>query len=363
MKPMNTLRALVVFSLTLTSLVFSQTPPQVEFDLRLPNYDVIYLSDLVDIRNLRLAENIPDMSIEMRTVPPGQSVMVYMRLKAAIQLRGESSPDVLVVGQTNDFSLDGVRRLSSKDLSATGARGISVTTTQRASEALRTKLEDYIKRFPTAPVGQYFFELEVYHAVNRTLKLGEVRKIISVRNASEGEVNVTLISPEPGANVPTPFPTFTWTSEKPEVVLFVYEKLPIHRSAEEAVTGVPYLQRELTGVSTFSYPADAARRLENAKSYYWFVETKVLTSRGDLTRRSEIRLFRVHAGGASPLARLFNSLPGSAGSTLGQLMQMGWNQSGGITLDGRPVTQEELGPLFQQLVKDNVEVKVSVDEQ
>ncbi len=363
MKPMNILRALVVFSLVLTSIALSQTPPvTVEFDLRLPSYDVIYLSDLVDIRNVRIAENIPDMSIEMRTVPAGQNIMVYMRLKAAIQLRGESQPEILVVGQTNDFALDGVRRLSSKDLSASGARGISVTTTQRASEALRTKLEDYIKRFPTAPAGQYFFELEVYSAANRSVKLGEVRKIINVRNASEGEVNVTLISPEAGAVVPTPFPTFTWTSEKPEVVLYVYEKLPIHRSPEEATQGIPYLKRELSGVSTFTYPADAARRLENGKSYYWFVETKVLTSRGDLTRRSEIRLFRVLAGGQSPLARLFAALPGNAGQTLGQVIADGWQLAGPMTVDGRPLTQEELAALLQKLISDNADVNVSIED-
>jgi hypothetical protein len=175
-------------------------------------------------------------------------------------------------------------------------------------------------------------------------------------------VVVTLVSPEHGSSVPTPFPTFTWTSQKPKVTLYVYEKLPVHRSAEEAVTGIPYLKLELNGISTFTYPADAARRLEVGKTYLWFVETEVVTTRGNLSRRSEVRLFRVQAGGGdNALTRLLSTLPGDVAGQLQQLIQDGWIPSG-VTLDGRPLNQGELTALFQQLARNNTEVNFRVED-
>lgn len=333
----------------------------VEFDLRLPSYDVIYLSDLVDIRNVRLAENIPDMSIEMRTNPPGQTISVFLRFRAAIQLREDPSPEDLVRAQTLPFDLVGSRRLSSRDLT-TGSVDIRTRTDYKLPEnsPLRQKLEDYIQRFPTAPVGQYFFEIMAFDA-NTQAKIGEVRRIINVRNASESEVVVTLISPEQGANVPTTFPTFSWSSQKPNVVLSVYEMLPVHRSPEEAVTGIPFLRREVAGAQTFTYPADAERRLEMGKTYIWFVETRVVTTRGDLTRRSEVRLFRIRPGGSdNVLARLLSSLPGDVAAQLNALIQNGWSPSS-VTLDGQTINQGELTALFQRLSRENAEVRFRVE--
>jgi len=365
MKPSKLLKGILLVVAMASSFALAQTP-SVEFDLRLPNYDVIYLSDLVDIRNVRLADNIPDMSIEMYTNPRGQTVRVYLKVRAQIQLRGDSQPETIVRGESNDFDLIGSRRLSSKDLSGAGAQGIKITTSEAdklsKDSPLRKKLEDYIQRFPTAPVGQYFFEIEVYDAAARTQKLGEVRQVITVRNASEAEVVVTLVSPEQGAAVPTPFPTFSWSSEKPEAILFVYEKLGIHRSPEEAVTGIPYLKRELNGLSTFTYPADAERRLEVGKAYYWFLETKVLTSRGDLSRRSEIRLFRVLPGGGSsnPLLLALSTMGGDIATQLANLIQDGWQPSG-ATIDGSPASPGDVNTLLQRLGRENVQVKISIE--
>ncbi len=355
-------RGLLALLLVGSSLAVAQT---VEFDLRLPNYDVIYLSDLIDIRNVALSDNIPDMSIEMSTIPRGQTKRVYLKVRAAIQLRGDSQPERVVEGETNDFDLIGSRRLSSKDLSSGGgAQGIKVRTSYKLPDdsRLRQKLEDYVKRFPTAPVGKYFFEIEVYDAVLRSQRLGAVRKVINVRNSSESEVVITLVSPEQGASVPTPFPTFSWSSEKTEVTLYVFEKLRIHRSADEAVSGIPYLKQRLSGVSTFTYPADALRRLEVGKRYYWYVETSVLTTRGTLSRRSEIRLFRVQPQvGGSQLARFLSTLPGDAAARFAELIQEGWTPTS-LSLDGKPAEQGELIALFQKFIREEIEVNVSIED-
>lgn len=359
MKPLKSLRSLLFLLMATVSFAAAQT---VQFDINLPSYDVIYLSDFVDIRNVKLSSNIPDLSIEMRTTAP-QTIKVWMEFKADIQLRGESR-ELLVKGHTSDFDLNPARpfRLSSKDLAGSGAQGITVFTDQKASQALQDKLTDYVQRFPTAPVGRYFFSVRVYDATNRTQLLGQLEKVINVRNASESEVNITLVSPEQGAIIPTPFPTFSWSSERPQVTLFVYEKLPIYRSPEEAVTGIPFLKRDLQGVSTFTYPADAARRLEFGHTYYWFVETRVLTTRGDLKRRSEIRMFRVleGGGGSNPLLLALNAMGGDLASRLAGLLQNGWEPSG-ATIDGVPATPADVSALLQKLANENIPVKIAIE--
>jgi hypothetical protein len=137
--------------------------------------------------------------------------------------------------------------------------------------------------------------------------------------------------------------------------------LPIHRSPEEAVTGLPYLKRDITGASTFTYPADAERRLEMGKRYLWFVETKVVTTRGDLTRRSDVRTFRVRPEtGSNALARFLSTLPGDVSGQISQLIQDGWVPSG-VTLDGQAINQGELTALFQRLARENTEVSFRVE--
>lgn len=361
MKPLKSLRSLLFLLAATVSFAAAQT---VQFDINLPSYDVIYLSDFLDVRNVKLSSNIPDLSIEMRTTA-SQTIRVWMQFEADIQLRGESR-ELLVKGHTSDFDLDPAmpRRLSSKDLSGAGAQGISVSTDQKASQALQDKLTDYLQRFPTAPVGRYFFRVQVYAAPypSTSSPLGQLEKVINVRNASESEVNITLVSPEQGAVIPTPFPTFSWSSERPQVTLFVYEKLPIYRSPEEAVTGIPFLKRDLQGVSTFTYPADASRRLEFGHTYYWFVETRVLTTRGELKRRSEIRMFRVLEGGgaSNPLLLALNAMGGDLATRLAGLLQNGWEPSG-ATIDGVPATPAEVNALLQKLASENIPLKIAIE--
>jgi hypothetical protein len=361
MKPLNPLRSLFILLMGTFSFAAAQT---VQFTINLPNYDVIYLSDFVDIHNLKLSSNIPDLSVEMRSSSP-TPIMVWMSFEADIQLRGDSR-QLLAKGHTNDFELAGVRRVSSKDFSGAGAQGIRFSTDDKATQALQDKLMDYVQRFPTAPVGQYFFEVKVYAAPypSQAGYLGGLQKIINVRNASESEVNITLVSPEQGASTPSPFPTFSWSSEEPKVTLYVYEKLPIYHSPEEAVTGIPFLKRDLSGVSTFTYPADASRRLEFGHTYYWFVETKVLSTRGNLTKRSEIRMFRVLEGGgntnSNPILLALNAMGGDLAAQLAGLLQNGWVPSG-ATIDGTPATPSDVNALIQRLVTENIEVQIAIE--
>jgi hypothetical protein len=357
MKPSRLLLAFVLM-LAGTSFAVSQG---VQFDINIPNYDVVYVSDLVEVSTGKLKQSLPDMSITLRSTPPRR---IFLRVRIDLQLRDGMRKNI-VDGTSEPFDLNGVMRITARDLAG---RGASINFRERNTtwidedDALAKQIKSHVENFPTLPVGNLYISLAAFDPTNPGTPIGDLRHTISIRNSSESEVVVTLVSPEHGSSVPTPFPTFTWTSQKPKVTLYVYEKLPVHRSAEEAVTGIPYLKLELNGISTFTYPADAARRLEVGKTYLWFVETEVVTTRGNLSRRSEVRLFRVQAGGGdNALTRLLSTLPGDVAGQLQQLIQDGWIPSG-VTLDGRPLNQGELTALFQQLARNNTEVNFRVED-
>lgn len=365
MKSMSAVKGLVVLALALT-LTSTGQGQSVTFDMRFPNYDVLYLSDFVDIRGGALSSDIPEVSF--RIIPASPTPFdIILRVVAFVRLRGDSRRIELVQATSDPFTLSRERSFSSRDLSASSSPDIKFKTLDRTkisaeTQNLRDRLKDYVQRFPTAPVGQYTFQVKAFLAINPSQEIGGIEKTISIRNASENEVGITLVSPEQGAIVPTPFPTFSWSSEKPNVILYVYEKLPIHRSPEEAVTGIPYLKRELKGLTTFTYPADAERRLEIGKSYYWFLEMEVFTSRGTLKRSSEIRLFRVLPGGsrANALLLALSTMGGDVATQLANLIRDDW-QPTAATIDGNSANAADVNALLQRLVRENADVKVSIE--
>lgn len=357
-------RTLFVFALVACSLsVASAQATRVDIDVRLPNYDVIYVSDMVDVASGSISNAIPNVSFGLTTSPPGSSARVFMKIVAKIQLRGDAIPSDLVNAETFPFDLNGTILISSRDL-ARGSSGLVRINplTVRKNSTLETRLKDHILNFPTAPVGTYTLQIEVFNALGGN-RLGAQTRTVEVKNASATEVSITLVEPQDGAVLGTVLPTFSWTAEKPTARLKVYEKLPQHQSAQDATTGIPHLDVEVTG-STFVYPP-TARKLEPGKSYYWFIESVVSTNRGDQTKQSEIRMFRILSTDVSVvlqmLERLFSAYGGDLASTLASMQNMGLQLTGEITKDGVRITREEVARLFDQFLRTNTQLQVRVE--
>ncbi len=354
----------VVFALAgSTTTVVAQTEPAVEFQIDFPNYDVVYIADFVDIRTGKLSGTIPDFYIGARTNPPGQQVSINLIVNAFAKLRGDARPREVCTGGARTlqpFTLRGQRTFTARDL-ASGAkdRNPDIEFDCNENEDLKNDLEEHAKRFPTAPVGTYTVTVRAVSATSGAT-LGTAEKTVTIVAATVAEVQVSLIDPPPAAEVPTFFPTFSWTTESPKVTLYVYEKLPIHRSPEEAVDGIPHLKRDLEGATTFTYPTAGARRLEVGKSYYWFIEAHVNTNRGVEMRRSEIRMFTIetYSSFAQLIARLLGQLGGDAASLYDALAQDGWRPSGRIEVDGRPITREQLIALVNSLMNKEFDIRV-----
>ena len=342
----------------------AQTITHVDFDLPSFNYDVIYLADFIDVTSNKLAQNIPNFSGTIRANGVGQ---IMLDATALVQFKGDPSPEELVFAETEPFTINFTRTLTSSDLAAGSVSDIKIKgSPYRENQSLRDRIQNYAKQIPTAPVGQYILRLEAYSVTSSGDKgtlLGSIQKIISVRNASPDEVQVNLIDPQPGAVVSTTLPTFSWTSPNPDVTLFVYEKLPIYQSLEEAITGIPFLKQEVNGPQTFTYPANAPRRLEQNKSYVWFVQAAVTTNRQTVQRQSEVRLFRIQLDNRAnqEVSDIMNGFGGSAAGTFSTLESIGWIPTGTITLDGKPVTLDDLKALVSKLTSQNIKVTVRVE--
>ena len=324
------------------------------------DYDVLYISDFIDVTSSKLTSNIPGFSGTMTAVPAGASGSIYLVMSATMQLQGQPLMQ-LADATTNPFTLNGSRTISARNLAKGGVGDITIASSNYHEEGKNT-LEKYVERFPSAPTGVYTLMLRAYRAGTNVL-LGSVVKQINIRNSSPNEVVVTLIDPLPGAVIPTVLPTFTWSSPYPDVTLRVYEKLPIHHSPEEAITGIPFLIQPLSGLSTFTYPASASRHLEIGKTYVWYVTTRVKTNRGTVDRASEIRVFRLFPPNQTlaDLLELMNSLGGDGLGTITTLLNMGWVPNGDITLDGITLSGPDVVKLLKQLAAQNTSIAVRVE--
>ncbi|MGH2569073.1 MAG: hypothetical protein ACRDGA_12110, partial [Bacteroidota bacterium] len=218
------------------SAVFAQVD-RVEVDIRLPSYDVLYVTDMFNVATGTLSGAIPNMSISLTTVPDG-SVRVVVEIVSKIQFRGDAGPSDLVNATTRPFELNGSLVISSRDLRSTGT--ISIDGSPKLVQSTKDRLKRHVENFPTAPVGSYILEVTVKNADNRNA-LGRQSVTAEVRNTSTAEVTLTLIEPLDGTTLLTVLPTFSWTAEKPRARLKVFEKLPHFQTPEEAVSGLPHI--------------------------------------------------------------------------------------------------------------------------
>jgi len=357
-------RALCVIAFAVGSVsIASAQATLVNIDIRLPNYDVIYVTDLVDVSTGSISNAIPNVSFGLTTSPPGSSARVFMTIVARIHLRGDAAPSELVTAVTRPFDLTGSILISSRDLARGSSGDVQINpATVLKNSTLETRLKDHILKFPTAPVGTYTLQIEVFNALGGNL-LGSQTQTVEVKNASAAEVSITLIEPQDGAVLGTVLPTFSWTAEKPEARLKVYEKLPQHQSPQDAVSGIPHLDVQVSG-SSYTYPP-SARKLEPGKSYYWFIESVVSTNRGDQTKQSEIRMFSIRSSDVAVvlqmLERLFSTYGGDLASTLTSMQNMGLQLTGEVTKDGMRITREEVARLFDQFQRTNTRLQVRIE--
>ncbi|MCI0706436.1 MAG: DUF928 domain-containing protein [Ignavibacteriae bacterium] len=360
-------RALLVGVMSILVITAAWAQNEVNVAVNLPNYDVIFLTDWVDVATGSINSTIPDMSIVL-TNTTGGPLTVWMLVVAKVQLQGDAAPQELVTARTKNFELPGSMVISARDF-ASGQRGkIELLGRAQITEGnLRERLKEHIQKVPTAPVGSYTIEISVFSGpegnVSASVPRGRNSITVKVRNSSAGDVALTLLEPQDAASLTSLLPTFSWSSDKQRNRLKVFEKLPHHQSPNEAVTGIAHLSEEVNG-TVLTYPPNA-RKLEVGKTYYWFVESLVSTNRGDEAKRSEIRTFRIQSANMTALSLLIEQLFSTYGADLAPVLvsmqSMGLQLSGEVTLDGGRMTRDDLARLFDSFVQNQTKLSVRIE--
>jgi hypothetical protein len=350
-------------------------------------YDVVFLTDFVDVKSQQLNPNISGITLTLQTIGAQPStVWVCVYVEMHIQLNGESDQE-LVHAYTNNFRVDGTRILAARDFAKEGGSDVQIragTDTYVENVSLRKRLEDMANKNPTAPPGKYTVMMKVLKAptdgsdrgIPNTEVLGGDTKSFTVQYSAADEVFVEITDPKNGSFFSNLAPTFNWTSSAP-VRVSVYEALPNQHSPQDALTGGnPSLVRQSYGTppdfsgTSLTYPANAERKLEQNKAYVLQVEAKVVTNRGDVMRKSLPVVFRITDDKIGQMLDNFlNAFSGSASATYSTLRAdpsnwVAWPTYGNMTLDGSSITDTDLQTLINNLSSQaDLKLQLGVENQ
>jgi hypothetical protein len=366
---------LLLFLLAVTIVAFwfgaaqAQQPGRtvVQVTLNFTDYDVIYLTDFIDVKSQKLSAAIPNISLDLEVEPPQDTVQVKIYVEVRIQLRGDPGLQTMVSGYTNVFTVNGRRTLTARDFAKGGSEISMLSSTE--DEPLRKRMEDLAKTIPTAPPGTYQIMMKVLSS--SSVEYGRATKTIVIPYSTPDEVFVEINDPKNGSYSNNLAPTFSWTTGATNVTVRVFEAGVNHRSPQDALTGGnPHLVKELTGVTTLTYPQDAARQLQENKAYVLQVEAKVSTSRGEMGNFSRPVVFRITDDKIGKmLDNYLNTLTGSASSTYSTLRSdptnwVYWPPFGNITLNGSTLPESDLQTLLNELAgQTELKIELGIENQ
>ena len=341
------------------------------------SYELLYLADFVDPITFEVRPGLGRTLFQVCAGAAPVETVVFLRTYITL----DDEPERLLFSQITDpiaLAPGELRIFDGNDLVGNGD-----------NEADDDLLDELIERgltVPTVPVGRYRTTAELLSADVTDVDdapgappLGGGPPIVTeteieIDFGATAEAQTELLSPPDGAAVPTTQPLLVWLSTgaggaepSPEgclrldepgcVRVAVYRREPYHRSPEEAVDGVPYLDQTLADTGALLYDAAAGRPL-SAGTYFWFVERLVQTTRGPAPVRSEVRSFQVAEGSVSPeylLGLLYQLGPGVS-EALDQLTADGWRPDGQLLLDGRILSPETLPDLIERLGRSGIVV-------
>ena len=200
---------------------------------------------------------------------------------------------------------------------------------------------------------------------------GSDSKTIVIPYSAVDEVFVEINDPRNGSYSNNLAPTFSWTSAEPNVTVRVYEAGLNHHSPQDALTGGnPYLEENVVGTNTLTYPTNAQRQLQENKAYVLQIEANVSSSRGPMKSVSQPVVFRITNDNLGNILDYFlNSVSGNVSATYSTLRAeptkwIPWSPYGNITLNGTILSESDLQVLLKELsTQQDVKLELSVENQ
>jgi hypothetical protein len=367
---------LLVFLFTVIALGLCSSTAQAQVittTINVSEYDILFLVDLLDAKTQKLNSAASGFSVVLALDPQGNvrpptNIRIYM--KVLVQLRGDASSGPLLYGYSKDIPFTGRLTLDARAF-AKAAGGVAVLDQDYFEGSdIKKRMTDFAQTTAAAPPGTYTIMVKVY-STDLSAVYGTDTKTIVIPYSGTDEVFVEINDPKNGSYSNILTPTFSWTSAEPSVKVRVYEAGLNHRSPQDALTGSnPYLEEDVPGASTLTYPANARRQLQENKAYVLQIEAKVSTSRGPMKNVSQPVVFRItndHFG--KTLDNFFNSISGNASTIYSTLraepsIWIPWSQYGNITLNGSILSESDLQILLNELAaQQDLKLELRVENQ
>jgi len=290
----------------------------------------------------------------------GQTQSVVLEVTVT---REQPSSLFIFRGTTNPFPVQGVRRVSNRDL-ATSNGPAAIDDYEIGTEA------QSVTETGLLPAGSYLFRFVV--RTPQGVVLDEAQLRIDLGQATR----IELLSPgSPAGDSPplvnTPAPRFLWSTDGPvggttgSALPGVY-RLKVVRadgaaSGEEAMQGFASWETQTSSTSEIYPGAASALPLEAGATYAWQVIRQINTSSGIEELQSPIYWFRMGAGGSRGPSACGDD---AAGAQLEQLLQVlglagdlgGFCPTGTLLVDGRPMSSSALAELLAAIAAGEIPV-------
>ena len=367
-----------IFIMLTLGLWFARADAQntITTTININEYDILYLTDFINAKTQKLNSAVSGFSVDLvgaqQVLPP--QIRIYM--KVLVQLRGDAHPGQLLEGLSNPFSFNGRLTLTARDFVA-AAGGIAVLyplsgNSNIENSDIKKKITDFAQTTGAAPPGTYYITVKVIGGVaDPNAVYGVDSKTIVIPYSAVDEIFVEINDPRNGSYSNNLAPTFSWTSAEPNVTVRVYEAGSNHHSPQDALTGGnPYLEENVVGTNTLTYPANAQRQLQENKAYVLQIEANVSSSRGPMKSVSQPVVFRITNDNLGNILDYFlNSVSGNASATYSTLRAeptkwIPWSPYGNITLNGTMLSESDLQELLKELsTQQDVKLELSVENQ
>ena len=375
----------VLFS-ALMALPKSAYGQDFEVDLSLFNPGAVVLPvGELDLLNTGLTQ--PLFDVEVRSL---SSAAVNARLELKILKDGVQ----IIKAESNVVEFPGNYTLNTTNTQLN--QGIIVPNSQGEPQELELRIRDNNINYSAVsnleqalqttgflPAGQYNFVLTLIRATDgvRINDINPDNNILYISNPT------SIILQFPGRStaeseieeVNTIFPFFQWYADAVaggiRYNIYVYEKLPEHRTIQDVLNYTPILQVENYGLNFFQYPTDsdpslpsgnivgAVRLLQPGKIYYWTVEMVVPTSTSTIVIPSDVFRFRVAESVQNvvftPQIIIFlrQILGPENEGVLQSIIDGGFEPTGKITLDGSEIDISQLLIMLSQLQSGRIKVR------
>jgi hypothetical protein len=371
MKSIHMKLLVFIFTVLALGLWFAPARAQssVKTTLNITEYDILYLADFINAKTQNLNSAVSGFSVDL--APNVQRLQIRIYMQVLVRLRGDAQPGQLLDGYSKEFTLTGPLTLTARDfVKAIG--GKAALDPYNENSALKKRITDFAQTTAAAPPGTYNFLVKVMGgSSNPNIVYGTDSKTIVIPYSAVDEVFIEINDPLNGSYSNNLAPTFSWTSAEPNVTVRVYEAGLNHHSPQDALTGGnPYLEENVVGTNTLTYPANAQRQLQENKAYVLQIEANVSSSRGPMKSVSQPVVFRITNDNLGNILDYFlNSVSGNASATYSTLRAeptkwIPWSPYGNITLNGTMLSESDLQVLLKELsTQQDVKLDLSVENQ